>query len=804
MKPLSKTIVSLLLVQLCAVQIACAASPPAITADDRAKALATLREALAEQPAFAKVHAAEALQALGYYTDVSPVFDEQLKVHGNEPHYRTGILRVLARTESRRDAREVNIARLRDIYFSDSSPDRIHVLEALAKLGYSAAREERSRFRELLPNEPDAEACLQWVFANSSAPDDIRALSALLDRDDAKVRGLAAYALRHLHQNLPNDVVQKLMGKAAAEPQSEARINLLAAAYVAAPDATRAEQVKKMLLPYAQTGAAKEKYQLLLAVAERGTRDDADLARQLMNDADPDVRIGAAYALLRIDRRKPNSFSWLDWLVLAAYAGGMLWIGWYFSRREADSDEYILAGRTMKALPVGLSYFATLFSTISYLSTPGEVIAHGPLVIGTVLSYPVVFIVVGYFLIPYIMRLRVTSAYEILEKRFGISVRMLGSSIFMALRLAWMGMILYGMAGVVLVPLLGFDVSATPWLAGILGLITVCYTSMGGLKAVIWTDVAQTVVLMLGAILCIVMVSIYLGGLTAWWPNHWAAHWEAPRLWFDPRARVTLAAAATSQFCWYICTAGSDQMAVQRYLATKDASTARRMFAISLCCDAFVALLLISIGLSLYAFFSQRPDMLPDGVTLVSGADQMFPQFIVAGLPRGITGLVIAGLAAAAMSSLSSGVSSTSSVVTIDWIDRFRQVKLSETEKVRVARACSWVIGIVIVILSLIALGVGGNLYEKAFKFINLFTAPLFVLFFMAMFVPRASTLSAWAAGLAGWAMAVVIAYTHITGLSFFWIMPLSLITGIIVGCLATILPFGRKQPMLEMKEVAT
>jgi SSS family solute:Na+ symporter len=773
-----------------------------LSREAKQRAIKLLQTALTEESGFVKVHAAETLLALSLGNQVLPTFRNELKVHGDEPHYRTGIYRVLARAEPRAADRQRYIDRLREIYLDESSPDRIHALEALAKLMYVVPVEERPHFVAIAPAEPDAEPCLRWLFANSRRMSDLRALEELLESESAEVRGLTAYALRHLKDVLPRDVVQKLTRRAPAEQQEPAKIHLLAAAFVTAPPEAAAE-FKPHLIRYLNASEPKAKYQSLLALAERGTREDSGAAIALLMDVNADVRIGSAFAALRIDRRRPSSFNWLDWAVLLAYAAGMLGIGWYFSRQQTNSDEYIFAGRSMKALPVGLSYFATLFSTVSYLSAPGEVIAHGPLVIGTILSFPFVFVIVGYFLIPFIMRLDVTSAYEILEKRFGLSVRLLGSSIFLALRLAWMAMILFGMSRVVLVPLLGLPVWATPWVAAILGLLTVSYTAMGGLKAVIWTDVAQTVVLMAGAILCIVLGNVYLGGIGEWWPREWPSQWEAPRFWFDTGARVTLAGAALSQFCWYICTAGSDQMAVQRYLATKNSSQARRMFAISLICDACVAVLLVLIGLTLFAYFSRRPDMLPDGETLVSGADQLFPRFIVTGLPAGVTGLVIAGLAAAAMSSLSSGVSSTSSVVTIDWIDRFRTRKFNEQAKVRVARVMSWVIGAVIVVLSLFALGIGGNLYEKAFKFINLFTAPLFVLFFMAMFVPRATTWSAWAAGLASWGTAVLIAYTKLTGLSFFWIMPLALFVGVIVGGIASVIPVGTRRPMLQLKENA-
>jgi SSS family solute:Na+ symporter len=304
---------------------------------------------------------------------------------------------------------------------------------------------------------------------------------------------------------------------------------------------------------------------------------------------------------------------------------------------------------------------------------------------------------------------------------------------------------------------------------------------------------------MFGAILSIVLISINLGGPANWWPSSWSSEWEAPKFWFDPTARVTMATAILSTFVWYICTAGSDQMAVQRYLATRDAHSARRMFGISLWCNTLVVMLLAALGLALFSYFRAHPQMLPDGYTVVSGADRLLPQYIVRGLPAGISGLIVAGLLAAAMSSLSSGLNSTCSVIITDWINRFRKIRAGEHDQVRMARLISWIVGVVVVSLSFASSLVRGNLLEAANRLVNLLTAPLFVLFFMAMFVPWATPFGTWAAGLSSVAAAAVIAYTNLTPLSFLWIMPGSLVTGIVVGSLVSVLPVTQRRPMLEV-----
>ncbi len=113
----------------------------------------------------------------------------------------------------------------------------------------------------------------------------------------------------------------------------------------------------------------------------------------------------------------------LDLAVIGIYAMGMLAVGWYYSRKTKTREEYLLGGRTMKPLAVGVSLFASLISTISYLAWPGEVIKNGPMMLSALLAYPLIGLVVGRLMIPFIMRLKVTSAYEILEVRLGPAVR---------------------------------------------------------------------------------------------------------------------------------------------------------------------------------------------------------------------------------------------------------------------------------------------------------------------------------------------------------------------------------------------
>ncbi len=496
-----------------------------------------------------------------------------------------------------------------------------------------------------------------------------------------------------------------------------------------------------------------------------------------------------------------TQLNWLDWLVIAVYALGMLAVGWYYSRRTVTTEDYLLGGRKMKPLAVGLSLFATLLSTISYLAWPSETISDGPLfMMGAIASYPFIYFVTGWFLIPFIMKLKVTSAYEILESRLGPVVRLLGSFLFLALRLAWMAVIIFTTSDKVLVTLMGWPASATPYVCIVLGAITVIYTSMGGLRAVVFTDVVQTFILFGGAILTLVLVTVYLGGVSAWWPTEWLAHWPKPAWGYQPGVRVTFFAGFLATFTWYVCTSGSDQMAIQRYLATRDLKAARFVLGTSLVASTFVTLIMISVGLAVFAYFEANPQLLADGETMVGNADRVFPRFIAIGMPVGVSGLIVAGLLAAAMSSLSSGINSSCSVITIDFIDRFRRRRAgqAETDHVKLARYVSVFVGVAVVMLSFGVRMVEGNLLELAMKVVNLLTAPLFGLFFMAMFVRWATWPGTVVGAVFGLAVAVTISFwkdfTGDVGIGFLWAMPLSLLVQVAVGMLVSLVPIGRRR----------
>ncbi|MBN2294389.1 MAG: sodium/solute symporter [Pirellulales bacterium] len=766
--------------------------------EQREKAVATMRRVLAEEERWVKVHAAEYLLELDYSQGVLKEFNKELEKHGDEPEYRIGIWRVLVRGTNQKNIRFELVEKIKAVGLDAAAPDQLHAIETLGKLGVAIGEEELGPIKEAAKKTTSSMGVYaQWVLVNSGQDDGAEKLSEYLDSHDPKLRNTAAYVFTYL-----KNVSPAVKDKIAAAADKDPTVALITAAALHGPKEDRDKRLQQ-LVEYTKTVSVAKQRDAALGLARAGKKSHAPLLFDLVGFDDADLQIAASYAACKVARRTPRQMSPIDWCIIAVYALGMVVVGWYYSRRTANTEDYLLGGRQMRPLAVGLSLFATMLSTISYLSWPGEMIKNGPMIMCIIAGYPLVFLTVGYLIIPKIMRLRVTSAYEILETRLGLTVRMMGSTIFLLLRLLWMSVIIYATSGTVLVPLMGLDASATPYVCAAMGIVTVIYTSMGGLKAVVFTDVVQTIILFGGAILAVILISVFsaqhLGEAFAWWPTEWAPHWQEPSFTFNPFVRVSAGMAMLAMFTWYVCTNCSDQMAIQRYLATRDAKAARKVILVSLISDGSVAIFLNILGLALLGFFMSQPHLLDDEQMIMENADQLFPRFIAIGLPVGVSGLVVAGLLAAAMSSLSSGINSSCSVISVDFIDRFRSRadRIVETDHVRMAKYISGFVGVAVVFLSSFVCMVEGNLIEIAYKVVNLFTVPLAGLFIMAMFVRWATAFGTIVGAVAGLVVVVAINYweeiTGRPGISFLCAMPAGLIVQMAVGMIASIPRIGRR-----------
>lgn len=481
----------------------------------------------------------------------------------------------------------------------------------------------------------------------------------------------------------------------------------------------------------------------------------------------------------------------IDWIIVGLYAGSTLVMGWWFGRRQSSAREYFLGSGNMHPGLIGISLFASLLSTITYLSIPGETYGKGPVYLTNYLAYPLVYLIVAFVLLPVYMKQQVTSAYELLEDRLGVGVRLLGAGMFLILRLVWMSLIIYLMATSI-ATMIGADAAWVPWIAAGTGLVSVTYATMGGLRAVVITDLVQSILLYGGAVLVIAVITWRMGGF-AWWPTEWNANWDTqPIASFDPSVRVTILGTFLSVLIWFVCTSGGDQVSIQRFMATRDAAAARRAIGIQLTVGGIVGLTLGVAGFAMLGYFSANPGLLPEGLAESGQADRIFPHFIAAHLPPVVSGLVVAGLFAAAMSSVDSGVNSITAVVTSDCIDRFRREPVSEKQHVWIARIIALAVGVIVVASSTIVGKMPGNITAVTNKTVNLLTVPIFCLFFFALFVKSARPAGVVLGTVCGTAAGALVAFSGVifgldpvTGndpVSFQWIPLVILVVTLSVG----------------------
>jgi SSS family solute:Na+ symporter len=499
----------------------------------------------------------------------------------------------------------------------------------------------------------------------------------------------------------------------------------------------------------------------------------------------------------------------IDWIIICVYACSTIGLGYYYGRRQSDTKEYFVGSGNMPWFLVGVSLFATLMSTITYLAIPGEVLGKGPIYVTSLLIYPVIYIVVGHYILPTYMKFRFTSAYELLEARLGLSVRLLGAFMFLALRLVWMSLLVY-LAAKAMSVMMGVDEKWIPLIVIVTGFVSVVYTSLGGLRAVVITDFVQASLLLGGAFLVIAMVTWDMGGF-GWIPMQWQPHWDSQPLFPDSiKTRVSVFGSLVSIALWYICTSAGDQVSVQRFMATRDVHTARRALITQLVVSAISMSMLAFVGFALMGYFQTHGDALPAELSIEGTPDKLYPHFISFNLPIGISGLVVAAMFAAAMSSIDSGVNSITAVVTTDLLDRFGWQPKTEKGHVLAARILAFTVGAIVVIGSSFMEHIEGNFTTMAQKTANLLVIPIFCLFYFAVFAPRTRPIAVWIGWIFGVTTATLIAFSgNIFGLdpetgydpiSFQWIGPAALVVNIGVGHAVSAL-VGKRQIAHEHPE---
>ena len=476
-------------------------------------------------------------------------------------------------------------------------------------------------------------------------------------------------------------------------------------------------------------------------------------------------------------------FSWLDYTVFGVYLTASVGVGLLSARGSKNLGDYFLAGRGMNSVMVGLSVLAALFSGISYLAGPADVFKNGFGFAYAVLAFFIATPFTAHYMLPKFYQSRFFTAYQFLEERFSLSVRLLASGLFIMRVALWLAAATYA-------PALALEkVTGIPlWMTIIAtGSLTTLYTALGGMKAVIWTDVMQLIVLFGGQlIIVIVAVSKISGGLSGVWETALADGRMDLSVDFSLSERINLWAVLIAAGFMHLVQMATDQVSVQRYLTAGSLAQAKRSLWIKLWFILPVLVIFYGTGLVLYAFYKEVGDPLAAG--LIAKEDQILPYFVVTQLPMGLPGLLIAAIYAASMSTISAGLNSLASATVVDFKQRLSKVpEASQSVQLGEARWITVGYGIVVMGLAFAVSLMPGNLVESVNTIIGLVGGPLLGLFFLGMFTERATTKGALLGSLVGF-VALLSLLLYQNGV-FTAVKPPPLISFIwftFVGCLIT------------------
>lgn len=477
------------------------------------------------------------------------------------------------------------------------------------------------------------------------------------------------------------------------------------------------------------------------------------------------------------------------------YLIAILSMGALFGRNQSR-EEFFVAGGTMGWLAVGLSVMATLFSSNSFVFYPsaafGDSLRIGLSLVAFTLMTPIVI----WVFIPVYARLKVETAYEYLELRFHVSVRILASGLFVLLRIGWMASATYA-ASVVVSSMTG--VSQTTVIV-VVGVASVGYTMLGGLRAVMWTDVVQFFVFA-ATILATLGLIVYYGNSTVG---------EITQTYFQGREglivdftpSMTLPygswAILIGVFLEALSAFGVDQVAVQRYLSARSEKTSQIGAALNLAAMWIIMPGLLLIGVGLFSYFTAHPgelgtgtlsDILADDPKV---ADRALPEFVRLHFPPGLAGLFLAALMAAIMSSIDSGIHSVTTALVVDFRDRLcpHLRPADERTEVRVIRLMVVTIGAIAIALACFV-GPLGNVFDIGKKLTAAFGGPLLAIFILAFFSKRTTSAGVLVSVVLATALTLVLMYTQDWFSVWYW--PIGFGVSLLLGYFGSFLQAPRE-----------
>ncbi|MBR0237986.1 MAG: sodium/solute symporter [Thermoguttaceae bacterium] len=450
-----------------------------------------------------------------------------------------------------------------------------------------------------------------------------------------------------------------------------------------------------------------------------------------------------------------RSFGTVNWIVFLTYLGLMLPFGYIFMRKNKGIDDYCKGGGRIPWWVNGVAIFAAMLSSITYMTIPAMTFSSSwwmyPMTFAIFILAPIVV----YFYLPFYRRLKITSAYEYLEKRFNVFSRVFASAAFIVFMIVRSAIVVY-LPALALSVIIGMNLFASIILVGA---VTVIYSTIGGVSAVIWSEFIQAVVLVGGALIAVALLIMgtdggFSGVIQLACDNGKFQPFDFSWSLVEPVFWVTFIGGIAINLSSYT----SDQTIVQKYMTTKDEKAAAHSIWFNGILSVLSCTLFYFIGTTLYAYYKSNAAQFDWSLYQ---NDAIFPTYIVSSLPTGVSGLLIAAIFAAAMSTLSANFNSASTAFVSDFYCRF--IRNDQAAAFKVAKWASFISGTAAIAFALLIATIDiKSLFMEFQKVIGILTSGLAGLFVMGLFIPRINGAGAVAGLAASYVVNIVLIYTNI------------------------------------------
>ncbi|XP_077301640.1 sodium-coupled monocarboxylate transporter 1-like [Arctopsyche grandis] len=442
-----------------------------------------------------------------------------------------------------------------------------------------------------------------------------------------------------------------------------------------------------------------------------------------------------------------QKFGWVDYIVFVLMLALSAFVGiyWGFFKKQTSQQDYLMGGRNMKVFPVSMSLVASFISGITLLGAPTEMYMYGTqylFVAGGIISMS--FVMANVYL-PVFHNMGITSNYEYLEVRFNKKVRLFGSTLFTIALIAWLPIVIY-------VPALAFNQVTgvnVHVITPIVCIVCIFYTCVGGLQAVVWTDVIQILIMFGAMILVAIKGTINVGGISVVWERNWdSGRIEAPDFDLNPLTRHTVWGLVIGGFMYWLQTNSVNQTMMQRYLALPNLQAAKRAVVL------FVIGILTLVGLCCYCgmlIYARYYDCDPLSTQLARAKDQLLPLLVmdVLGEYPGLSGIFVAGIFSAALSSLSTSLNSMSAVVLEDFYKPFFGHNLTDKQANILMKTVVLFMGALSLALVFVVEKMG-TVLQLTMTFEAITNGPQLGIFSMGILFPWVNSMGALLGGISG------------------------------------------------------